>query len=70
MEIVLISPSFSEIRAARGTDLKDAIEAFKSSVWQQGWGADAKVMNDYGDWLVYERREDQSLEYWGQMNQH
>lgn len=65
--IVLIDPFFSAIHSSKGSDIKDAVELFKSSVWQQGWGADQKVMRDYGDWSVYEKLSSTRLEYRGLM---
>lgn len=67
MEIVLIDALFSAIHHAQGDCLKDAIESFKSSVWQQGWGADDRVMNKYGDFGVYEKLPNGSLKYLGVM---
>lgn len=61
MRIVLISPDFSGVIAAQGSDLKDAIEAFWSSVWEQGWNPDGKILGAYGDWTIYQESEDGTL---------
>jgi hypothetical protein len=66
-EIVLIDPLFSQVKCDRGDDLKDAIASFKSSVWEQGWGAGERVMREYGDWSVYRKQDDNSLKYLGKL---
>lgn len=67
MEIVLIDSLFSAIFHAQGDNLKDAVESFKSSVWQPGWNADERVMREYGNWNVYKKLANGSLEYSGLM---
>lgn len=52
MKIVLIDRTMSQIRSQEGDDLKDAIEAFWSSVWEQGWNPDERILQTYGDWTV------------------
>jgi len=66
-KIVLIDSVFSAIFHCSGDNLKDAVESFKSSVWQQGWGADEKVMREYGDLRVYKKLANSSLLYLGLM---
>ncbi len=61
MQIVLISPDFTQANIAKGDDIRDAIEEFWSSVWQQGYDADGRILHKYGDWTVYERVADGSL---------
>ncbi len=67
MKIVLINSRFSVIFHCSGDNLKDAVECFKSSVWQQGWGADERVRREYGDLRVYKKLANGSLEYSGLM---
>lgn len=53
-QYIFISPDFSEIRGnISGENLKDAVMTFNSDVWQQGWGADERVLKLYGDWKIY-----------------
>jgi len=68
VQITLISPDFTDIKNDEGDSVKEAIASFKSSVWRQGWGADERVMREYGDWLVYQR-ESNSLTYLGVMSE-
>lgn len=67
MTFVVIHPNFYDIKTIQGTDLKDAVEAFKSSVWQQGWGADERVMREYGDWGFYKKLDERCLTYCGSL---
>lgn len=54
IKIVLIDRDMSDIRSREGSDLKDAIEGFWSSVWEQGWNPDAQILKTYGDWTIFE----------------
>ncbi len=57
MKIILIDSSFSDIRTREGDDLQDAIEGFWSEVWEQGYDPDKKILDMYGDWMVYVQSE-------------
>lgn len=52
--LMLTSPEMNESRSALGDDLADAIASFHSSVWEQGGQADQRVLDQFGDWKVYE----------------
>lgn len=62
---LFLSPSFDEIKKIDEEEWhkewSDVIDSFKSSVWQQGWNAEQKFANLYGDWLVYEKPESSQL---------
>jgi hypothetical protein len=61
MEIVLISPDSSGVRSSQGLNLNDAVEGFLSSVWEQGWNPDQKILDNYGHWIVYKKGDDGTL---------
>lgn len=65
----LISPRFDEIKKVSGDSLGDALESFRSEVWQQGYGADQKLYNTYQYYLIYEMYNN-SLTYKGQYNEY
>lgn len=54
MRIVLMDRNMSECRSQQGDDIRDAIEGFWSSIWEQGYDPDAKILEVYGDWTIFE----------------
>lgn len=64
MRIVLIDPSFSDARSAQHYQedtLEDAISNFWSSVWEQGWNPDKRILDIYGGWMVYQQNKSGAL---------
>lgn len=55
MNYLIISPAMDEIKEIEGADIYDAVDSFKSSVWEQGWDADGRVDRQYGDWMIFEK---------------
>jgi hypothetical protein len=62
VKIVLISPGLDEMASAEGDkhdsynrDLADALSTFHSREWRPGWDPDRRLVEKYGDWMVYIR---------------
>lgn len=54
LQVIFIDPlDYSECCIQTGSSLDDAVENFKSSHWEQGADADARLLSEYGDWKVY-----------------
>jgi hypothetical protein len=49
-------------------NVREAVLSFRSSVWEQGYGADERVTRLYGNWSVYLKNEAKNLEYLGVVN--
>jgi hypothetical protein len=62
MKIVLIDRFFSRVRSTGQEEtLNDAISEFWSSVWEQGWNPDERILDAYGNWTVYQLNESGAL---------
>ena len=58
MKILLINPNLSECEKAEGDDLADALATFHSGVWEQGWDPNQKIIDQYGEWVVFQIQKD------------
>jgi hypothetical protein len=54
VRIALISIRGERVLESDGDDLRDAIQSFVSRVWEEGWNADQRVLDLYGDWGIYQ----------------
>lgn len=61
IEIVLVDPDYSRIHSSVGDDFRDAIQGLISSVWEQGYDANGRILRDYGYWFVYQEQSDGAL---------
>lgn len=70
MRIILIDPYFCNAYPYDDKEeetLKNAIESFWSSVWEQGGDPDGKILSTYGDWTVYIKEADGTLKPQGML---
>ena len=67
MRFVFIDPDFEKIvNVDYEDDANEAVAAFRSSVWRQGYNSE-KRMRQYDDWAVYSENSNKALDYLGQV---